>query len=114
MKPTGKLEDEHLSTEDTLNPWSEHIERGTRLLGAAAMVGDQDDFHTWRAKRNLWVERVTDSLLVHRPTDVETFRQVASTPQPRSTWHVALTDELERAKLALALLQKLTRSDTPA
>ncbi len=88
---------------------TELIVSGERLASSAAMVGDQDDFHAWRSKRNAWIADVSAAL--NRSMSVTggaaSFREAVTVRRPLTGWRVGLEMELGSVQNALALLREL-------
>ncbi len=82
---------------------TDHADAGERLVRAASLVGDQEDFHVWRQRRNAWVG-ATAKLLAATGGHVESFREAASVSHPLSHWHQALEAELQAIRDAIDLL----------
>lgn len=80
----------------------EHLQRGEQLVGSASLVGDQDDFHIWRQKRNAWVRDAANALTTsHGDEHAEQLRAAARAAIPLSHWHAALDAEVEAARAAV-------------
>jgi hypothetical protein len=79
--------------------------RGEELVGLTSLVGDQDDLHTWRQKRNAWVTQTAAVLaVVAGDAAAGAFRACATVNRPLTGWHMAITGELRILRQALELL----------
>ncbi len=89
---------------------TDHADAGERLIRAASVVGDQEDFHVWRQRRNAWVS-ATSKLLAATGAHVEGFRVSASVAHPQSHWHAALDAEVQAVSNAVVRLRAQASAD---
>jgi hypothetical protein len=84
--------------------------RGAELIGMAAMVCDQGDFHIWRHRRDSWLRAATLALAGDdelAPT-IERLREVAIVSQPAADWRAALPLEVQALEDATDILRRLS------
>jgi hypothetical protein len=92
-------------------PLAELVERGERLARSASMVGDQDDFHVWRASRNEWVDATLLDLKHRRsPVLAKTFLAAVCATHPRSRWQIVLPEEVACVEQGVAVLRTFAHS----
>jgi hypothetical protein len=85
---------------------------GELLIATAAMIGDQEDLHIWRARRNEWVEEASVVLETHfGPLAAEAVRATARVSEPHSGWQVALPKETDRLRAAVDVLREFVTDD---
>jgi hypothetical protein len=82
---------------------------GGELLGIATMIGDQDDLHVWRSKRDAWVERTAHAVEAHDASAVKAFREAARVKRPLAGWQLAMPTELDSLRAAVQFLRALER-----
>ena len=96
-----------MENEASHSPIEHLIAEGERLEQAAAIVGDQDDLHVWRATRNHWVRRATWALVRDDPREyaVQEFRDAVRVQHPKADWRHALGEELNSVNAGIDALR---------
>jgi hypothetical protein len=88
-----------------------HIEKGERLLCAANMVGDRDDFDVWHHRRKAWIKLTMAALAnvfdAGRPA--KEFGHAASPARDGGGWHEHLSIEREGLLDAIQVLSAFSR-----
>jgi hypothetical protein len=74
------------------------------------MIGDQDDLHVWRRKRNAWVERATGCIEARDASAVQAFRDAARVKRPLAGWQLAIPGELDALRAAVKFVRRLERA----
>ena len=79
-------------------------------MGLAAMIGDQDDLHVWRRKRNAWVERAAGCIGAHDASAAQAFREAARVKRRLTEWQLAILVELDALRAAVKFVRRLERA----
>ena len=74
------------------------------------MIGDQDDLHVWRRKRDAWVERAAGCIATHDASAAHAFREAARVKRPLTGWQLAIPGELDALRAAVKFLRRLERA----
>jgi hypothetical protein len=86
-----------------------HLTDGEQVAAAARMVGDTEDFSTWRSTRRRWTRETVQALREASFEDpvVTQFERVTNTSPGCGVWGHDLQQELERVHDGLNLLKLL-------
>jgi hypothetical protein len=82
------------------------VASGERLIEAATMIGDQEDFHVWRQQRNAWSRGVAYALARDDVSGrAEQFKAFPWVERPLAGWRAALPGEVQAVRDAVAALK---------
>jgi hypothetical protein len=79
-------------------------------LGLVTMIGDQDDLHVWRSKRNAWVECAAGCIETRDAAAARAFREAARVKRPRAGWQLAIPGEIDALRAAVQFVRRLKRA----
>jgi hypothetical protein len=83
---------------------------GGELLGLATMIGDQNDLHVWRSKRDAWLGRAAERIESHDAGAARSFRDVTRVERPQAALQPLHAGELDGLRAAIHFLRRLERA----